>query len=712
MRYFAAIFIATLAAQAGVSFQHEVLPVLTRQGCNAGTCHGSPSGKDGFALSLAAFDALADYTTLTKGFLGRRIDVLDPHLSLLLRKPSNELSHRGGLKLPKGSREYRILYDWIAAGCPMDPPDTAACVAIDIQTEGRFVLHWPKPTTKLRITARFSDGEIRDVTHLAQFTSSDEAIATAQPDGTVTGIRRGQAAVMVRYLEHVEAKTFAFVKPIKGFQWSNPIPANYIDRHVHAKLREMQYLPSGLCTDNDFVRRVHLDVLGRLPTIAEIRAFLVDVRKDKRTRLIESLLVRPEYATFWAQKWGDLLRLEPKQITATGTHKFHQWLVQAFSNNLPYDRFAHALLTANGSTFTHPATNYYRTAKDTNDALETTSQIFLGSRLVCAKCHNHPYERWTQDNYYGLAAVFNRVQRQAGPRPDELFISNSRTGEVKQPRTGKTMKPWLPGKGYVAVADTTDRRRVFANWLIQKDNPWFARVEVNRIWAAVMGQGIVEPVDDFRDSNPPANAPLLNALAENFAKHGFDRKHLLRAILNSHTYQASARPNDFNRDDELFFSHYQPHLLSAEQMLDAVCQVTGTPEVFKGLPAGTRATALPSPQLNNGFLKVFGQPARSSACACERPTEPQLAQALELLNGKFLHGKLEHPTNRMHRLIAAKKTDPEIIRTIFLAALARDPTPVELKLTQGHVNNAKDRTQGLTDIFWSVLNMNEFLFQH
>jgi hypothetical protein len=712
MRLFFAFFLTAIVADGAVSFRNEVLPVLTRQGCNSGTCHGSPSGKGGFALSLFAFDAKADYIALTKDFLSRRIDPIDPHLSLLLRKPSTDLSHKGGLKLPRDSREYKIIRDWIAAGTPMDAPNTPACKGITIHVKGSAVLRWPQPTTRLRVTARFADGASRDVTHLAQFTSSDEAIATVQPDGTVTGVRRGLAAVMVRYLEHVEARAFTFVKPVKDFKWPNPPAANYIDHKVHAKLRELQFLPSGLCDDSEFVRRVYLDVLGRLPTIAETQSFISNKRKDRRTQLIDALLEQPEYATFWAQKWGDLLRLEPKQLTTTGTHKFHRWLVNAISKNMPYDRFARALLTANGSTFTHPPANYYRTAKDTTDALETTAQIFLGSRLACAKCHNHPYERWTQDNYYGLAAVFNRVQRTAGARPDELFISSKRTGEVTQPRTGQTMQPWLPGKGYITVANDVDRRRVFADWLTQRDNRWFARVEANRIWAAVMGRGIVEPIDDFRDSNPPVNPPLLDALAEDFAKHGFDRKQLLRKILNSRTYQASAKPNDFNRGDEQFFSHYRPHLLSAEQMLDAVCQVTGMDESFPGLPAGTRATALPSPQLNNAFLKTFGQPARSSACACERPSEPQLAQAIELLNGKFLHGKLANKSGRLQKLIATGKKDDEIVREIYLSALAREPSKAELGFARQHISKSKNRTAALSDICWSVFNLNEFLFQH
>jgi len=701
-------------AHAAVSFRQDVLPVLTRQGCNAGTCHGSPSGKGGFALSLFAFNAAADYTALTKGFLSRRIDANDPHLSLLLRKPSQALSHKGGLKLPKNSREYKIIHDWIAGGTPIDPPGTPTCTGITLHVTGSTLLHWPKPIGGVRVTATFADGKKRDVTHLAQFTSSDEAIATVTANGTVTvtGIRRGVAGVMVRYLEHVEAVAFTFVKPVPGFQWTDPIASNFIDEKVYLKLQEMQLLPSGLCSDSEFVRRVHLDVLGRLPTIAETQAFLADKAKGKRAALIDRLLRRPEHAAFWAQKWGDLLRLTPPQLTAAGTHKFHRWLVSAFEQNLPYDRFAHAMLTANGSTFAHPPANYFRTAKDTNDALETTAQIFLGSRLACAKCHNHPYERWTQDNYYGLAAVFNRVERKAGTRPGELFISSRGTGEVMQPRTGQRMDPWLPGQGSVKVGAGTDRRRVFADWLTQRDNRWFARVEANRIWATVMGRGIVEPVDDFRDSNPPVNAPLLDALAAEFAQSGFDRRALLRHILNSRTYQASAQPTAANRGDEMFFSHYRPHLLTAEQIVDAVCQVTGVPEKFAGLPAGTRATALPSPALNSAFLMTFGQPARSTACACERPAEPRLAQALELLNGKFLHDRLQHKNGRLARWLAAGKTDDEIVAEIYLSALARQPSKAERQLARQYIAQSKDRAAALADLCWSVFNLNEFLFQH
>ena len=712
-RMFIGMMFATtlVVAESTVSFRHEVLPILTRQGCNAGTCHGSPSGKGGFALSLFAFDSKADYAALTRDLMGRRVDVFDPGLSLLLRKPANDLAHRGGLKLPKDSPAWRKLRDWIAQGCPPDPPDTPACTGITVDVPATL-LRWPRPETQLRVTARFANGATRDVTHLVQFTSSDEIIATVTPDGKVTGRRRGQAAIMARYLEHVEARAFTFVKPVDGFRWNKPPVANFVDRHVHAKLRELQFLPSGLCTDAEFVRRVYLDLQGRLPTVKEAKDFAKDSNPGKRAKLIDALLAHPAHARFFAQKWGDLLRLEPSQVTASGAHKYHQWLVRAFARNLPYDRFVRTLLTANGSTFTTPPANYYRTAATMNDALETTAQLFLGSRLACAKCHNHPFERWTQENYYGLGAVFNRVQRNPGARKDELFITHARTGEVTHPRTGQVMKPWLPGEGPVDVPGIADRREVFAEWLTRADNRWFARVEANRLWAQVMGRGIVEPIDDFRDSNPPSNAALLDALASEFVKSGFDRRHLLRAILNSRTYQASAQPNEFNREDDTLFSHYRPHLLTAEQLLDAVCQVTGVAEAFPGLPAGTRATALPTPQLNNAFLKTFGQPPRASACACERPAEPRLAQALELLNGKFLHGKLEAPTSRHRTLLAAGRPADEIVQELYYAALSRPPTTEEQQLAARHVAQAKDRAAALADVLWSILNLNEFLFQH
>ncbi len=404
----------------------------------------------------------------------------------------------------------------------------------------------PAHTQQMVALAHFSDGTMRDVTRLACFSSSDEAVATVDENGSSWPGDRGEAAILVRFLDKLESSTMMFLKEVPGFKWNTPQENNFVDHHVFEKLEQLQILPSELCTDEEFIRRVYLDVIGILPTPEETAAFLADTDPDKRAKVIDALLERPEFAEFWALKWGDLLRIRNAKVSNSGVHKFHRWLVAAFRDNMPYDQFARELLTASGSTFVNPPANYYRTATETNDCTETTSQLFLGIRIQCAKCHNHPFERWSQDNYYGIGAFFNRVQRKQGVNPDEQVIWVARAGEVTQPRTGQQMQPWLPLTGTAELAGEGDRREALVEWLVKPDNPFFAKVEVNRIWGHLMGRGIVEPVDDFRDSNPPASASLLAALADDFAAHGYDRKHVMRTILNSRTYQLSSRKNEFN----------------------------------------------------------------------------------------------------------------------------------------------------------------------
>ena len=707
------VTVTNQAAPEAVSFKYGALAALSKQGCNSGGCHGAPSGKGGFALSLAAFDPEVDKVAIVREHFSRRVDVLEPASSLLLRKPLTEIAHRGGQRLRTNDTAYALLTGWIGQGCRFDREDAPHCTGIALHPPTGRVLRWPAHTQQLQVFARFSDGSTRDITRLAVYASSDEALATVTPEGLAVGTgARGQVAVSVRYLEHVEACYLTLVKDVPGFRWTAPVERNYIDRQVNTKLRQLQFLPAETCTDAEFIRRVHLDVIGILPSPEETRNFLADAAPDKRSRLIDMLLDRPEYARFWALKWGDLLRLNAQQVTSAGVHKYHRWLVRAFAENQPYDAFVRELITAQGSTFEEPAANFYRTTATTTDTLETTAQIFLGARLQCAKCHNHPYERWTQDNYYGMGAIFERVKRKPTARAGEQVIYTARRGEITQPRTGKEMKPWAPGAGELEVAADADRREVFAAWLTRPENPFFARVEANRLWSHLMGQGIVEPVDDFRDSNPPSNVELLEALARDFAAHQFDRKHLLRTILNSHTYQASSRAGHFNEDDTRNFSHARQRLLTAEQLLDAVCQVTGMPERFGSLPVGTLATQLPAPEPGNAFLGVFGQPQRTSACACERPSAPQLAQALQLFNGPLIHGKLQARENRFRRELAKGKPDADIITDLYLAALCRPPKADELATAMQHVTSKPDRERALEDIGWALLNMNEFLFQH
>ena len=696
---------------APVSFNYGTLVALSKQGCNSGSCHGAPSGKGGFRMSLRAYDPALDRETLIREEFGRRTNTYDPARSLLLRKPTMDLAHGGGRRLRVDDPAYQLLHDWIAEGCRVDSADALRCVKVDVYPRDR-ILHAPAHAQQLLVLAEFSDRSVRDITDLAVYTSSDEAVATVDARGLVTAEQRGETAILVRYLEKMETAHLTYLQDVEGFQWSDPPAENFVDEKVLAKLRQMQIMPSDVCTDDEFIRRVYLDVIGLLPNNDEVERFLSDDDTGKRADLIDALLERPEFARFWALKWGDLMRLGNKRVTPQGVHKFYRWLVDAVATNKPYDQFSRELLTAAGSTYENPPANFYRTAADTDDCTETTSQLFLGIRIQCAKCHNHPFERWTQDNYYGIGAFFNRVSRKESPADGEMVVWVARAGEVIQPRTGRQMQPWLPLVGEAEASGEDDRRLRFADWLTDPQNPFFARVEANRIWGHLTGRGIVDPVDDFRASNPPSNEALLDALAEEFVKSGYDRKHLIRTILNSSTYQLSSRKNEFNAEDDKYFSHAGVRMLSAEQLLDAICQVTGVAEQFKGLPSGTPATQLPSPDVDSEFLKTFGQPPRETACQCERATESNLSQALQLINGPLVHGKLRDENNRLRKLVAAGKSDREIVHELYTAAFCRPPSDEEVRAAEAHVERAENRIDGLEDVCWALLNANEFLFQH
>jgi hypothetical protein len=636
-----------------VSFRLDTLPALTKQACNSGACHGSPSGKGGFRLSLRGFDPEFDETTLLREAFARRVNISDPEASLLLRKPTMQIAHGGGRRMKTNDPTFRVLHDWIAQGCWTDPTPALACVRLEVFPPVRILRH-PAESQQLVALAHLSDGTTRDVTELADFTSTDETVATVTPAGGVQALGRGEAAIVVRYLDQIAISSLTFLRDVDGFRWPDLSERNSVDQLVFKKLKLLQIAPSEVCSDPEFLRRVHLDVIGVLPTAAEVQAFLADGSRDNRDRLIDSLLARDEFAEFWALRWGDLFQAKGSRMSSSGVHKFHHWLVAAVRDNMPYDRFARELLTARGSTFENPAANFFRTATDPIACSEVTSQLFLGVRIQCAKCHNHPYERWTQDHYYGLGAFFSRVQRKEFSNrgePDELVVLLGSQGEVTQPRTGRTMKPVLPIGGEVDVPASVDRRDVFVRWLTAPDNPFFARVAVNRIWGHLFGKGIVDPVDDFRDSNPPSHAELLDTLAADFVRTGFNQRHILQTILRSTTYQLSSRETVLNKGDQKYFSHALARPLTAEQLLDAICHVTGVPEKFAGLPVGIRATALPTPDVGSDFLVAFGQPARNTACECERTDEPKLSQALRLLSGEIISKKLRSPGSRLSRLL-------------------------------------------------------------
>ncbi len=694
-----------------VSFQNETLAALSKAGCNMGACHGSPSGKGGFRLSLRAFDPPLDILTLRSEFFGRRTNPLNPGESLLLQKPLMEVAHGGGRRLTKGEPAWQVLHNWIGEGLQLDKPETPTLARIEILPSKR-VLRDASDRQQLSINGYFSDGSVRDLTALTVFTSSNESVASVDDNGLVEKIGRGETAILARYLDKMATADVTFLEEVPGFKWSNPPENNFVDTHSFAKLKQLQILPSDVCTDEEFLRRAYLDLTGRLPRIDETEAFLAAAAGDRRAKLVDTLLESDDFAEFWTLKWSDILRSNSKKLTATGVHKFQRWVYDGIRTDKGLDKLAHELLTASGSVFENPAASYWRASRDPNDATETTAQLFLGIRIQCAKCHNHPFEKWSQDNYYGIAAAFTRIGRQEGAKPDEEIIHVTRSGEIKQPRTGETMKVHLLLKGDVDVPADQDRRKVFADWLVSAENPFFAKSAVNRIWGHLMGRGIVEPVDDFRDSNPPSNAALLDALSEQFAANGFSRKWAIRTIMNSRVYQLSSKKNDFNADDEIYASHATPRLLSAEQLLDAICQVTDVAESFKGLPAGTRAIALPDPPTDHYFLKVFGQPQREMACQCERSSESNLSQALQMINGPTVHNKLRADNGRIHQMIKASKSDDEIITTLYLAALARKPVEAELNASRKHIAGSSDRLLALEDVGWAILNSKEFLFQH
>jgi Protein of unknown function (DUF1553)/Protein of unknown function (DUF1549) len=702
-----------------VSFRHEVIGAFNVGGCNAGACHGTPSGKNGFRLSLRGYDPAADYTQLTRDVFGRRTDRLDPEESLIYQKALGRVPHEGGQRFAPSSLPASMMRDWLAQGLRDDPASLPSLTTLDV-LPGSRVLVQPARWQQLAVLAHFSDGSVCDVTRLTVFTSSDAAVASVDASGLVEFQQSGEVAILCRYLDALHALRLTYLEPKPGIKWVAPPAANYVDTHVFAKLKMLSIPPADLCTDQEFVRRAFLDLCGILPSLEETARFLADPAPDRRAKLIDGLLERPEYADFWTLKWMDVLRSNRKTIQVKGIHVYQKWLHEHIERNTPFDRVVRELLTADGSSYSNPPANYYRIARDPQNLAESTAQLFFGVRMQCAKCHNHPFERWTQDDYYSMAAFFARVRQKKDPiegeknpqNPGAEWIYIDRAGEVVQPRTGKTMAPRFMGGGLANVPAGKDRREVFAEWLTSKSNPFFARSVVNRVWFHLNGRGIVDPVDDFRDSNPSANDALLDALARDFVESGFDLKHITRTIMNSRTYQLSSQTNDFNKDDNKYFSHAVTKLLGAEQLLDAICVATAVPEKFPGLPLGTRATQLPDGEVNHVFLKTFGQPGRELACECERESDSNLSQALQLINGPTVNDKLRNPDNRLGKLLAKKRPEAAILEELYLTAVCRPPSESEVKASLQHVGKAAEKRKAWEDVEWALLNSKEFLFRH
>jgi hypothetical protein len=719
------------------------MPVLSVGGCNAGACHGSPAGKNGFRLSLRGFDPEADYIELTRAALGRRTNAVEPGAGLLFLKATGGIAHEGGRRFARQSLPATLLHAWLAGGMPDDPPELPKLRRLEVLPGSRILLA-PDRRQQLVTRAYFVDGTVTDVTPLTVFTSSEPQVAQVDATGLAEFARKGDIAILCRYQQQLATIRLTYLEPRPDFHWTGPPERNFVDRHVFAKLKAMQITPAGICTDEEFIRRAFLDICGVLPTPGEIKNFLarpsVSVERtqfrtttDKRARLIDDLLQRPEYADFWALKWSDVLRLRSSVHRDKGVRVYHQWLRRQIAEDTPADKMVRQLLTANGDTFANPPANFYRIGLDLGrpaahavraQLTETIAQVFCGVRLQCAKCHNHPLERWTQEDYYGLAAFFTRVGRKAAPEqpsgnvverrvPGAEIIFPARKGELDPRREQVVAARFLGGPAAVLPADA-DRREILADWLTSPANRFFARSVVNRVWFHLLGRGIVEPVDDFRDSNPAANDALLDALTADFVAHHFDVKHLIRVICTSQTYALSAgsRGPEADADEVRYFARAVTKQHSAEQLLDALCAATEAPEKYPGLPLGTRAAQIADGDSQHPFLKTFHKPDRDTACECEREVEGSLAQALQFVNGSAIKEKLACPGNRIGRLLAAKARESHILDELYLATVSRYPSQAERRAFLAYVRGQDGHRQAWEDIQWALLNSLEFRFRH
>jgi hypothetical protein len=703
-------------AEKAVTFERDIEPILARSGCNAGACHGKARGQNGFALSLLGFDHDFDYHAIVHEGRGRRVFPEAPDASLLLRKPSAEIPHGGGRRFAADEGPYQTLRRWIAAGLPRDPVGAPMVERISVEPGERVLAN--NVEQQVLVTAYYTDGSSADVTHLATFQSNDGALASVTPNGLVkTGPLPGEAAIMARFMEKFAVFTVVLPMPerVPRAVYDDLPQSNFIDELVYTKFRKLGLVPSDPAPEHTFLRRAYLDVIGRLPSADETREFLADTAGDKRARLIDRLLERPEYADFWANKWADLLRPNPYRTGMKAVFNFDAWLRDAFRRNLPYDEFVRQLVTAKGTTFRNGATVFFRDRREPEEIAPVVSQLFLGVRLECAKCHHHPFESWSQDDFYSFAAYFAKVGHGGtGLSPPisggEESVFAGVKGEVKHPVTGKGLSPRpLGGKPPSSGADE-DARDALAEWMTGPGNPYFAKVIVNRVWADLMGRGIVDPVDDIRATNPPTNGPLLDALAANFRRDGYDLKRLLRTIMSSHVYALSSLPKGRNAADNRYFSRHYRQRPRAEVLLDAVGDLTGVPESFAAMPPGTRATELWTVRSGSLFLDSFGRPDPNQDPPCERTGETTVVQALHLMNAPNVSQKLTANGSWPDLLAKSGKSAHEIVDEIYLAAFSRYPTDAERGVAERQFERRK-RRQVIEDILWTLLNTAEFVFK-
>ncbi len=733
IRIFAILLALVVVAHADApSFRNDILPILSKAGCNSGGCHGALAGKGGFRLSLFGYNPEADWQTMTQESRGRRVDLVEPGASLLLTKPTTAIKHKGGKRIEIDSDDYRVFAEWIAAGAPGLKADEPTLASIAVSPEENTAKLGDALT--LKVTAKYSDGRERDVTRWAKFTSADETVATVTQDGRVTVLGAGQGAVTAWFssLVVVARVTAPWAHDVPSEVYTNAPKAGFIDELILAQLQRLKLKPSPSADDATFIRRAFLDTIGRQPTPDEARAFIADQSPDKYRALAEHLMQRPEFVDYWTYKLSDMLLVTGSKLRPQGVKAYYDWIRQRVAENTPWDEFARRVVTATGSSIENGATNFFAVHQDPEGMAENVSQAFLSLSIGCAKCHNHPLEKWTNDQYYGFANLFARV-RAKGWGGEVRSGDGIRTlytlaeGDLTQPRTGKPQPPAPLDAPAIPSSATGDRRAVLAEWLTGPENPYFARAMANRIWANFMGVGLVESVDDLRVTNPASNEKLLSALAANFRENRYDLRTLMRTIITSQAYRRSSVSLPENAEDKRHYSRFYPRRLMAEVMSDAISDITGVPDTFteialndgstektEAYKPGTRSLQLADSAVKSYFLKTFGRNQRDITCECERSAQPSLVQVLHLSNGKTLNDKLAAKDSRVDKLLARKLADAELIDEAYFLALSRPAAAKEKEQLAAMLTAAPpgDKRKVVEDLFWSLLTSREFLFQH
>jgi hypothetical protein len=690
-------------------FIRDVEPIMAKVGCNMGTCHGAQQGRKGFKLSLRGYDPIYDYRALVDDVSGRRFNRTNPSDSLMLLKPTQGVPHEGGFLFDEESRAYKIIHQWIAEGCKFSEATRPS--SLDILPKNP-ILDRSGSKQQMQVIASFADGTSRDVTRDSIFESSNFEVATVGGTGQVKAVRRGETSILVRYEGAYASNTVLVLGTREGFAWKDSPEFNFIDTHVNNKLKRLKIQPADLCSDAEFLRRVTLDLTGLPANGEQTKAFLNDPRESqvKRKARIEELLESPDYVDHWTLKWSDLLMSNRKYINEQGVWAFRNWIREQVATNRPYNEFVYDLMTASGSTLENPPANYYRIAREPREVMENMTQVFVGTRFVCAQCHDHPFEKWTQTQYYQLSAFFGGVGRKGGRKTEEEVIYDMRSpAKVIHAGTGQSTSASFPFQIEGLDLKNDNLRVQLGRWLTAKENPYFAKSLANRYWSYLNGRGIIDPVDDIRLSNPASNPELLDTLTSDFVASGFDLKHLLRTMANSHTYQRTFATHHWNEDDDVNYSHATPRRLAAEQLYDAIMTATGAPTNLPGVPGGFHASQLPDSSASVAFLDMFGRAPRESPCECERSSEVSLAQTLTLINGPTISEAIVHPQGLISRLVAAKAEPKQMVEEIYLSVLNRMPTDTERNQGEKYLVDNK-LADGAQDLMWALINSPAFLF--